>query len=171
MLPQLVLVAGNVFAEPAPPPPDDHTKRTWALVIGIAIDTVSFAIGVATLGNDQLAGDQARAGWITCSAGFTVAPFVAHAIVGQWLRGAALSAVPLAGVIGNAIVLGANPNVDQMPLNPDQRLVYAFTTAGLLGSFIGLLDVALYKPSKPRAVHVSPSISRAGGGFVVGGSF
>ena len=174
MLPPLVFVAGNVFAEPLPPPPDDHAKRTWALAIGIAIDAVSFAVGAATLGNDELAGDRARAGWLTCSAGFAVAPFVAHAIMGQWLRGAAFSAVPLASVVGNAFVLGANSNVDQMPLNPDQRLVYAFTTAGLLGSFIGLLDVVLYKPSKPRVVrwaHVAPSISRAGGGFVVGGSF
>jgi hypothetical protein len=95
--------------------------------------------------------------------------------MGEWLRGAAFSAVPLAGVIGNAFVLGANSNVDQMPLNPDQRLVYAFTTAGLLGSFIGLLDVALYKPFKPAArvrwAHVVPSISPTGGGVVVGGSF
>lgn len=171
MLTPLVFVAGSALAEPLPPPDDERTKRTWALVIGIAIDAASFAIGAATLGGDQLAGDQARAGWLTCSAGFTVAPFVSHAIMGQWLRGAAFSAVPLAGVIGNAFVLGSNSNIDQMPLNPDQRLVYAFTTAGLLGSFIGLLDVALYKPSKPRAVHVTPSISRAGGGFVVGGSF
>ena len=174
MLPHLVLVAlsGPVLAELPPPPADDaHAKRTLALAIGVAIDAVSFAIGAATLASDSLAGDQARAGWITCSAGFAVAPFVSHAIIGQWLRGAAFSAVPLAGVIGNAFVLGANPNVDQMPLNPDQRLVYAFTTAGLLGSFIGLLDVALYKPSKPARVRVAPSVSRTSAGFVVGGSF
>ena len=170
MLPQLVFVAGNVFAEPTPPPPDTE-KRTWALAIGIALDAVSFAVGAATLGNDQLGTDQARAGWITCSAGFAVAPFVSHAIMGEWLRGAAFSAVPLASVIGNAFVLGANPNVDQMPLNPDQRLVYAFTTAGLLGSFIGLLDVALYKPSKPARVHVAPTVSLGGAGVVLGGSF
>jgi hypothetical protein len=169
MLPQLVLVAGNVFAEPPPPP--DHANKTWALAIGIAIDAVSFAIGAATLGSDSLASDRARVGWITCSAGFMVAPFVSHAIVGQWLRGAAFSAVPLAGVIGNAFVLGQNPNIDQMELNPDQRLVYAFTTAGLLGSFIGLLDVALYKPSKPPPVRIAPTVSHGGAGLVLGGSF
>jgi hypothetical protein len=169
MLPHLVLVAGAVLAEPPPPPPDSHAKKTWALVIGIAIDAVSFAVGAATLGSDSLASDQARAGWITCSAGFTVAPFVAHAIVGEWLRGVAFSAVPLAGVVGNAIVLAGNPNVDQMPLNPDQRLVYAFTTAGLLGSFIGLLDVALFKSKPP--VRIAPSISQSSAGVVLGGSF
>jgi hypothetical protein len=98
-----------------------------------------------------------------------VAPFVSHAIVGEWLRGVAFTAVPLAGVIGNAVVLGANPNVDQMALNPDQRLVYAFTTAGLLGSFIGLLDVALFKSKPP--IRVAPSISQSGAGVVLGGSF
>lgn len=138
-------------------------------MIGIAIDAVSFAVGAATLGNDSMASDQARAGWITCSAGFAVAPFVSHAIVGEWLRGVAFTAVPLAGVIGNAVVLGANPNLDQMALNPDQRLVYAFTTAGLLGSFIGLLDVALFKSKPP--IRVAPSISRSGAGVVLGGSF
>ena len=172
MLPQLVFIAlsGPILVEPPPARDDAATKRTWALAIGVAIDAVSFAIGAATLGADSFASDQARAGWITCSAGFAVAPFVSHAIVGQWLRGAAFSAVPLAGVIGNAFVLGSNPNIDQMPLNPDQRLVYAFTTAGLLGSFIGLLDVALYKPSKPR-IRVAPSVSMRSAGLVVGGSF
>ena len=169
MVSALVFVAGSAFAEPPPPPPDDRAKRTWALVVGIAIDAVSFAVGAATLGSDQLAGAEARAGWITCSAGFTIAPFVAHAMMGEWLRGVAFSAVPLASVIGNSIVLGSNANLDQMPLNPDQRLVYAFTTAGLLGSFIGLLDVALFKSKPP--VRVAPSISHSGAGVVLGGSF
>ncbi len=168
MLPHLVLVAlsGSVLVEPPPPPPETATK-TAAFAVGAAIDAVSFAIGVALVGSDQSGLDQARAGWITCSAGLALGPFVAHAMTGQWLRGAAFSAVPLAATIGNAIVLGSQTQtLDQMLLNPDQRLVYVFTSVGLLGSIIGLVDVALFK-----GVRVAPTISRTAAGFIVGGSF
>jgi hypothetical protein len=158
MAPDVVIVAE---------PRNDSAKTTWAIGVGVAIDAVSFAIGAALVGSDPTGLDQAKAGWITCSGGFTLGPFVAHAMTGQWLRGLAFSAAPLAGTIGNAIVLGAQTQtIDQMVLNPDQRLVYVFTSVGLLGSVIGLLDVALFKH-----VRVAPTLSHGGGGFVVGGSF
>jgi hypothetical protein len=171
MLSPIVLVAlsGTALVEP-PPPTDTANQKTRALVVGAAIDAVTFAVGVALVGTDTAGFDQARAGWITCSAGFTIAPFVAHAMVGEWLRGAAFSAVPLATTIGNAVVLGSatSQTIDVTPLNQDQRFIVLFTSIGMLGSVIGLLDVALFKPAK---VHVAPNISQHGGGFVIGGSF
>lgn len=171
MHPHLLLVAlsGAPLAEP--PPPDTTTKTTVAFAIGAAIDAVTFAVGVALVGSDQAGFDQARAGWITCSAGFTLGPFVAHALTGQWLRGAAFAAVPLAGTIGNAVVLGSTSTqtVDVTPLNQDQRLIVVFTGVGLLGSVIGLVDVLLFKPK--ASVRVTPTISQTGAGFVVGGFF
>ncbi len=173
MLPHLLLVAlsGAPLAEPPPPPPDTTAKTTWAFVIGAAIDAVTFAVGVALVGSDQAGFDQARAGWVTCSAGFTVGPFVAHAITGQWLRGAIFSAVPLASTIGNAVVLGSSKKtIDVTPLQQDQRFIVLFTSVGLLGSVIGLVDVLLFKP-KPASVHITPTISQSGAGFVIGGFF
>ncbi len=167
----VVALSGAALADP-PPARETSTKTAWAFAIGAAIDAVSFAVGVALIGSDQAGFDQARAGWLTCSAGFTVAPFVAHAIMGQWLRGAAFSAVPLAGTIGNAIVLSSSTQtIDQTPLKQDQRLIVVFTSVGLLGSVIGLVDVALFKPTKTRGVRITPTISQTGAGFVVGGFF
>jgi hypothetical protein len=170
MLPHVLLVAlSGALIEPPPPPPDASAKRTLAFTIGAAIDAVTFAVGVALVGSDRPGFDQSRAGWITCSAGFTLGPFVAHAITGQWLRGAVFSAVPLAGTIGNAIVLGSTTQtIDVTPLMQNQRLVVVFTSVGILGSVIGLVDVLLFKPN---TVHVTPTISQTGGGFVLGGSF
>ena len=173
MLPHILLVAlsGAPLAEPPPPPPDATAKRTLAFVVGAAIDAATFAVGVALVGSDPAGFDQARAGWITCSAGFAVGPFVAHAITGQWLRGAVFSAVPLAATIGNAGVLASTSSqtIDVTPLNQDQRFIVVLTGVGLLGSVIGLVDVLLFKPK--TSVRVAPTMSRTGAGFVVGGSF
>lgn len=172
MLPHLLLVAlsGAPLAEP--PPPDTTAKTTLAFAIGAAIDVVTFAVGVALTASDQAGFDQARAGWVTCSAGFTLGPFVAHAITGQWLRGAIFSAVPLAGTIGNAVVLGSasKQTIDVTPLQQDQRFIVLFTGVGLLGSVIGLVDVLLFKPTK-TAIRVTPTVSQTGAGLFVGGSF
>ena len=167
----LVALSGSVLSEP--PPPNPATKTGIALAVGVAIDAVTFAVGVALVGSDQTGFDQARAGWVTSTAGFALAPFVAHAITGQWLRGAAFSGVPLAMTVGDAIVLGASSSetIDKMALNPDQRLVFVFTSVGLLGSVIGLLDVALSRPTHAASLRVTPTLSRAGAGFVVGGTF
>ncbi len=167
----LVALSGSVLSEPPPPAPP--TKTGIALAVGVAIDAVTFAVGVALVGSDQAGFDQARAGWVTCTAGFALGPFVAHAMTGQWLRGAAFSGVPLAMTVGDAIVLGSSSSqtIDQMLLNPDQRLIFVFTSVGLLGSVIGLLDVALSKPAKAASLRVTPTVSRTGAGFVVGGTF
>jgi hypothetical protein len=172
MLPHLILVALS-GAPLVDPPPQPTAKKTWAFAIGAAIDVVTFAVGAALVGADQAGFDQARAAWVTCSAGFTVGPFVAHAITGEWLRGAVFSAVPLAGTVGNAIVLGSQSSqtIDVTPLKEDQRLIVVFTSVGLLGSIISLVDVLLFTPTKTASVRVTPTVSQTGGGFVVGGSF
>lgn len=168
--PLLIVALSGPLVSPEPRP---DTRSTWALAIGAAIDAVSFAVGVALVGSDQPGFDQARVGWISCTAGFTLGPFVAHAITGQWLRGAVFSAVPLVSTIGNAIVLTgtSSQTIDLTPLNQDQRLVFVFTSVGLLGSIIGLVDAALFRPTNHASVRVAPTISRTSAGFVVGGTF
>ena len=59
MVPYLVFVAGSALAD-LPPPDVRPTKATWAFAIGVAIDAVSFAVGVATIGFDYPGGDQAK---------------------------------------------------------------------------------------------------------------
>lgn len=171
MSPHLLLVALSGVALAEPPQPEKRAKQTWAFAVGAAIDAVSFAVGVALVGSDAGGFDQARAGWVTCSAGLTLGPFVAHAITGQWLRGAVFSVVPLAGTVGNAVVLGTrSETIDVTPLKQDQRLVVLFTSVGLLGSVIGLVDIAFFEPTTTN-VHVAPTISQTGAGLVVGGTF
>lgn len=150
-----------------PPPPDP--RPGWAFGIGAAIEAISFAIGVGLVGSDTAGFDQARAGWMTCSVGFSLAPFVAHGIVGHWARGAIFTALPVAAAVGNAIVLlPPTDTIDVTPLKQDQRLVWAFTSVGLAASIAGLIDVLVIPP---KNFHVTPSVSPTGGSLFVGGTF
>lgn len=161
---------GPVAVAPLDPPPIvAPDRRPWGFAVGAAIDALSFAVGVALLGTDAAGFDQARAGWMTCSFGFALGPFVGHAITGQWLRGALFSVVPVAAAVGNAIVLlPPTETIDQTPLINDQRFIWAFTSIGLAGSVAGLIDVALAKPSPVR---ITPAVSKDGASLFVGGRF
>ncbi|HEY1956939.1 MAG TPA: hypothetical protein VGH28_15065 [Polyangiaceae bacterium] len=171
MLSHLFVVALSGAALAEPPPPRPSPNHALAFAVGAAIDAVAFAVGVALVGSDPPGFDQARAGWVTFSAGLALGPFVAHAMAGEWARGAIFSAVPLAATIGNAAVLysSSTQTIDLTPLNQDQRLVYVFTCVGLLGSIIGLVDAVAFHPKS--GVRVTPTVSRTGAGLVLGGSF
>jgi len=80
------------------------TDPVLAGVVGAATVFTGFAIGGTLMG---VTGDNSAAnmaGWLTMESGFALAPFTAHAVVGEWWRGVAFSALPTATTLGTVPV-------------------------------------------------------------------
>ena len=113
-----------------------------ALAVGTAAEVASTAIGVSLLASDAAGGARGRAGWITLVGGFAVAPLVAHAAAGDWARGLLFAALPMACAAGTtAVLLREDRPLDALRAR-DQRLLWPLLSLGLIGSMVGLLDVA-----------------------------
>jgi hypothetical protein len=89
--------------------------------------------------------------------GFAVAPFAAHAAVGEWGRGAAFAATPTAMLGGTAILFGFEPRTVDHGTLAQQRVMWSLFGVGLFASAIGVIDVA-FAGQRSQALHVAPAI-------------
>src|SRR5258708_31312543 len=80
-----------------------------ALLAGAAPAFAGFVVGSTVMATSN--GDAARnnTGWFAIEGGFAVAPLAAHAVVGEWGRGAAFAATPTAMLAGTATLFGFEP--------------------------------------------------------------
>ena len=157
------LAAALVLAPPARAADPDPAI---ALAVGAATLVAGFAVGgtvMATSGESPAANE---AGWMALESSFVLAPFVSHAMVGEWGRGALFATVPAATTLGTIPVFLVSPQgVDHGTL-PAQRVMWALFCTGLAASLVGVVDTAF---SPGRRVQVAPMLGRGEAGLVVGG--
>jgi hypothetical protein len=138
-----------------------------AVVVGAASNVAAFIVGgtvLATSHSDAVN----NAGWLTIESGFVLAPFAAHAVEGEWGRGALFAAVPAACLGGTATLFGVVPNtVDQGSL-PQQRLMWGLFVAGQFAAAVGIVDAA-FAPMRAHKIVVAPTIGVGHVGLSIGG--
>ncbi len=107
--------------------------------------------------------------------GLVLAPFVAHAAVGEYRRGLAFSAIPATFAVGTATLLSFVPDtIDGGKLHI--QYIFAATLIGaFLGATIGVVDAMLVgdrAADRARAPRLSlaPMISQHQVGIALGGS-
>jgi hypothetical protein len=171
-----VLAAGLLLtfparAQEAAPAPDPAV----ALLVGGATIFAGFAAGATVIatGSDlgspsDAAARQTQIGWWVMESGFALAPLTAHAVVGEWGRGALFSAVPTAAALGTIPVFAEQPSAVEHGTLEEQRVMYVLYGVALLGAVAGVVDAAL-APGR-RAVQVAPMVGSGRAGLVLGGT-
>jgi hypothetical protein len=134
-------------------------------IVGAATAFVGFAVGGTLMGvTDSSAVNMA--GWLTMESGFALAPLTAHAVVGEWWRGIAFSALPTAATLGTVPVFLYNEGAVLNGTLPQQRWMYGFIVGDILASGVGVVDAVL---APRRSVYVVPTVGAGTVGLVVGG--
>ena len=138
-----------------------------AFAAGMATVFVGFVVGGTFIATHQDDAAKAEAGWFAMEGGFSVAPLVSHALVGEWTRGAVFAAVPTATTLMTIpVFLGNNEGVEHGTL-PQQRVMWGLFCTGLAASMVGVIDT-LFAPG--RRVHVAPTVGGGHAGIVVEGA-
>ena len=140
------------------------------------------AIGatIADRGKDDPA---KNVGLLVAGAGVALAPFAAHAVAGEWKRGAAFSAVPVATEIGISALLAARPDAVYHGDKITRTTFGVLFTADVFIAALGLVDAsfagdrqqeraahALAKSAAPRLRYVAPMALGGGFGLTLGGT-
>jgi hypothetical protein len=148
LLPFLVAQPAVAFAEDEPPP-----RAPRALVTGVGIAGASLAYGATLLTfNGSLAAK--HTGLAVMHTGLTLAPLMAHGVVGEWGRGAAFSIAPALGGLGMAVLLEERPDAPIKGKQKSQRYYPVLIAVSVIGSAVGIVDAALCDERLP-AVNVT----------------
>jgi hypothetical protein len=153
-------------AEPEPEP-----DRTLAFVVGMTTVFAGFTLGgtmIAAAGDDPA---KTNAGWLVMQSGYALAPFTAHAVNGEWARGAVFSAIPTVCIGGTVPVLveqHAGP-VDHGSIE-EQRVMWSFFGVGLIASAVGIVDAVLPRGRSAHALRLVPDVGAKHAGLVFGGA-
>jgi hypothetical protein len=161
----------------ATPSRADPPDGALALFAGSATAVAGFAAGGILLGTSGDSNQPNNAGWLAIQGGFTLAPFVAHAVVGEWGRGALFSAVPAAMFGGSVGMIAYAPDVVSGGTLEQQRVLWAFFGVAFVSSVVGVVDAVLAggraKPAAgatdPRALRLAPVATAGGAGLALGG--
>jgi hypothetical protein len=155
----LVLAASPARAEPDP---------AVGVVAGTAVLLVGFTIGSTIAATANGLNGPTNAGWLVMESGFVLAPWTAHAALGQWTRGLAFAALPAATLGGTAGLLDSTPGTVLHGTIVQQRVLWGLFGAGLVSGVIGVLDVAFTTP-RPGSVAMAPMVGPGQVGLEVGG--
>jgi hypothetical protein len=172
-----LLAAGLGVARPAAASDEGalDDRVPTVLFLGGGLELVPFAVGGAMVANS---GDQTvrRASVYVSSAGFTLAPLIAHGVMREWGRGAAFAAVPLACGVALAIIM-QQPNGDVLSEegNIGTRVPFwTFASVALAASAVGVIDAALAPAraaGRAHGLYVVPSRVPSGAAMNLGGTF
>jgi hypothetical protein len=172
-----LLIAVPARADPASAPAalsrSEPVRRTearapLALVTGLAVAGLSFAVGGFMLAGEQELSAK-HAGLAVMQSGLTLAPLAAHGVGGEWGRGALFSIPPALAGIGMAVLLSQRPEAPVMGKNKSQRIYPVLITVSVLGSALGIFDAALIDERMP--VSVGATACDDGGAAWLSGSF
>ena len=179
-------------ADPIAPPPvvapapiardDDDSTGFIAFITGAVTALVPFAIG-ATIA-DRGTNDPAKnVGLLVAGAGVAISPFTAHAVVGEWKRAAAFSAIPIASEIAISALVTARPDAVYHGTKITRTTFGILFTTDIFIAALGLVDAtfagdrkrerALAAPAKsaaPALRYVSPTVAGGGFGLTLGGT-
>ena len=158
-------------------PAEEEPKVAWALVAGSATALVPFAAGGAIFaGTDDSA--KRRDAVVGMLSGLALAPIVSHLVVKEWARAGIFGAIPVACVVGIAVLLELRPSSTLFG-QPGDRLSFGLLISlAALSSGIGLADTlgaARRVEHRPKRAHLPvlplPFVTTRGGGLVAGGTF
>jgi len=147
-----------------------------ALAAGAATALIPLALGASFAAGTKDYG-QRNVGYAVAGAGLAISPILAHLVIGEYARGAAFGAVPVACEIGAIALVSVMPNAvfsGSMGSRTTFALLFSFDA---FGATLGLVDVALARtrarerlPKRLRGLTVVPLRGRDFAGIAVGGS-
>jgi hypothetical protein len=173
----MLAIATPSRADPPSAKPEQVADGALALFAGSATAVAGFAAGGILLGTSGDRNEPNNAGWLAIQGGFTLAPLVAHAVVGEWGRGALFSAVPAAMFGGSAGLMAYAPDVVSGGTLEQQRVLWAFFGVAFLSSVVGVVDAALAGgrsktaagATSARSLRLAPVATPGGAGLALGG--
>ena len=140
-----------------------------AVVVGTATLLVGFTVGATVTATANGSNIPTNTGWLIMESGFTLAPWTAHAMQGQWTRGLAFAALPAATVGGTVGLFEYEPGTVLHGTLVQQRILWGLFGAGLVSSVIGVLDVTLAHPHA-GPIALAPIVAPGRIGLEMGGA-
>ena len=169
-------------AEPFPKPEVERREEAEdaafrAFAVGSLLSAVPFAIGTVVTTSSHEQATQ-NAGVYTLQGGLALAPFVSHAMLGEYRRGLLFTIAPAIGSGSMMTLLAIHPDAVTHASLEVQRYYYFMVVASVLGGGIGVVDT-LFSPSReparvfPRtqgSLRIAPILSPGNYGLSVGGA-
>jgi hypothetical protein len=144
------------------------TPVVVGLVAGTATQMVSLGVGAGIMALGKT--DSVRAGGaLLASTGLTVAPFLAHAIVGEWARGALFTLLPAAAEGVMMTIIGVRPDIVQHGELAQQYVFVASFVSSVVLSSVGVVDAAL--AGYRARLRVAPLANANTAGLALGGAW
>ena len=145
------------------------------LAAGAALSFVSLAAGTPALVRSETRVGRNR-GLLLGQGGLCLAPLLAHGVVGEWGRGALFSILPLLAEGGMIALTAKAPDIVTTGPAPEQLAFITLLAAGVIGSGIGVVDVAkaderaaARKLGALEGLRLTPIVGRGLGGLAIGG--
>lgn len=146
-----------------------------ALAAGAATALIPLALGASFAAGTKDYG-QRNVGYAVAGAGLAISPIMAHVIVGEYARGAAFGAVPVACEIGIVSLVSVMPNAVFSGSTGSRTTFAILFSLDAFGATLGLVDIALAAtrarerlPKPLRGLTVLPVMGRDRAGIAVGG--
>ena len=162
--------SSNSAAFPALRKTDRKPSVAWSVISGLVTALVPMAIGGSLMPSTDIATRQT--GIYVIQSGLALSPFVAHAVAGEWGRGAVFSVPGIAAIGGMAGIFAAAPDVTAQG-DPDSRVPFAISFSfSLVGAAAGIIDTFLAgeRWNKHHLV-LSPALGQKQAGLTLGGLF
>jgi hypothetical protein len=138
------------------------------LVAGTAVLLLGFTVGSTVVATADGSNTATNNGWLIMESGFVLAPWTAHATLGQWTRGLAFAALPAATTGGTIGLFDYSAGTVLHGTIPQQRLLWGLFGAGLASSVVGMLEVTFARP-RVGPVAVAPIVGGGQVGLQIGG--
>jgi hypothetical protein len=145
----------------------DGPDPAVAVVVGAASVVAGFVVGGTLTATSPGSPPGNEAGWFAIEGGFSLAPLLAHGVVGEWGRGAVFAAVPTATTLATVPVFASNDAAVEHGTLTQQRIMWGLFCGGLATSMVGIIDAAM---ASGRAVQVAPVLGPHGMGLTLGGT-
>jgi hypothetical protein len=152
----------------ATPPARAEPDPGVGLVAGTAVLLLGFTVGSTVVATADGSNTATNTGWLVMESGFVLAPWTAHAALGQWTRGLAFAAPPAATTGGTLGLFDYSPGTVLHGTLVQQRILWGLFGAGLVSSVAGMLDVVLASP-RAGSVAVAPMVGAGQVGLQFGG--
>lgn len=129
---------------------EENNDAAVALIAGGSVTMVSLATGglLITRGDNLFI---KNGGLLGAQSGMVLAPFVAHAVVGETKRGVWFSLPLLIPILSNSIFAGLYPSIIKRAPAGVQYATWTGASLSILGSTLGILDAVRVNERKPRS--------------------
>jgi hypothetical protein len=138
------------------------------LVAGTAALLLGFTVGSTVVATANGSNTATNTGWLIMESGFVLAPWTAHAALGQWTRGLAFAALPAAATGGTVGLFDYSAGTVLHGTLVQQRILWGLFGGGLASSVFGILDVTFGAP-RAGTVAVAPMVGSGQVGLQLGG--